>query len=307
VQAFEFIETTVSRQTVSQLSKTVATGAEEELDMKTVTIEELLTWAFVHELPKGGGVDGLDNMNSAWRMLQASSWGKVSAFAELLAVVDVDRGAGTYFEQGEPHDDAIVIGQAVADLIHNEIIIPEGWNALSDWPDHDGLVMPAVARAIEVFSLRSKMRRNSGIVSLVVGTAVLGRRPDWSSEPSKVRMVERAGRPAWFSMKRVTDNLGQTYDIEVDGYNARSGRPVRGAYRKYEFSTNPTGDILARLDYQIWVAALRVLESGLSDKLTGHRLMPMPVSITPWLAREGEGVRLEKATASQRKKTFATC
>jgi hypothetical protein len=49
--------------------------------MKTVTMEELLTWAFVHELPKGGGVDGLDNANSAWRMLEASSWGKITSFA----------------------------------------------------------------------------------------------------------------------------------------------------------------------------------------------------------------------------------
>lgn len=260
---------------------------------KSKTIEELLTWAFVDELPKGGGVDGLDNVNSAWRMLQASSWGKVTAFAELLAKVDVDRGGSNYFiEQGEPHEDALEVGEAVADLAFCDIVVPQGWNALADWSDDDGLVLPAVARAVEQFRLRPSVRQRAGTVSLVVGTAVLGREPDWSAEPSKVRMVERAGRPAWFVMRRVTDNLGQTYDLEVDGYNVRSGRPVRGAYRKYEFSTSPTGDVLARLDYQIWVAALRHLCGRLAPRLSGHRLEPCDRSMTPWLAGEGQGVSL---------------
>lgn len=274
--------------------------------MKSVTIEELLTWAFVHELPKGGGVDGLDNMNSAWRMLQASSWGKIAAFAELMTLVDIDKGSGAYFEQGEPHEDAIIAGQAVADLAFCDVAFPEGWNALSDWPDDDGLVKPAVARAVEIYSLRSSARRGAGIVSLAVGTAVLGRAPDWSSEPSKVRMVERAGRPAWFMLKHVTDNLGQSYDIEVDGYNARSGRPARNAYRKYEFSTNPTGDILARLDYQVWVAALRMLERQLSGKLVDHRFLPWPMPITPWMSSEGVGVALVPAERVT-KKIAAAC
>lgn len=268
--------------------------------MRTKTIEELLTWAFVDELPKGGGVDGLDNANSAWRMLQASSWGKVTAFAELLAKVDVDRGGSNYFiEQGEPHEDAMLVGEAVADLARYEVVVPQGWNALADWPDDDGLVMPAVERAVEQFRLRPSLRQRAGTVSLVVGTAILGREPDWSSEPSKVRMVERSGRPAWFVMRRVTDNLGQTYDLEVDGYNARSGRPARGAYRKYEFSTSPTGDVLARLDYQIWVAALRLLHRTLAPRLSAHHLQPLERSMTPWLGSEGQGVGLVERTSAK--------
>lgn len=272
--------------------------------MKSVTIEELLIWAFVHELPKGGGVDGLDNVNSAWRMLQASSWGKVMAYAELLTLVDIDRGGGAYFEQGEPHDDAIAVGQAVSDLVTSDVVIPADWNCLRDWPDDDGLVMPAMARALDVYSLRPSARRSAGIVSLVVGTAALGRIPDWNSEPSKVRMVERAGKPAWFFMKRVTDNLGQSYEIEMDGYNVRSGRPMRGAYRKCEFSVNPTGDILARLDYQIWVAALRALEVALRDALCAHRLIPWAGLMTPWLPEDEAGVRLSPSRSLSRK--FAT-
>lgn len=269
--------------------------------MKTVTIEELLSWAFVHELTKGGGVEGLDNANSAWRMLEASSWGKITSFAELLTLVDVDRhgDANYWIEQGEPHGDAVVLGALVADLARHDVILPAGWNALSDWPDEDGLVGPAVARAVERYRLRPFSRRGAGIVSLVIGTAILGRVPDWEAPVSKVRMVERAGRPAWFVMKRVTDKLEQTYDIEVDGFNRRTGKPAKGAYRKFEFSDDPTGDILGRLDYQIWVAALRMLESHISEKLVDHRIVPVERSMTPWLPVDGEGVRLVRAVEAR--------
>ena len=93
--------------------------------MRTVTIEELLSWAFVHELPKGGGVDGLANANSAWRMLQASSWGKITSFAELMTLVDTgfSDGSGNYlFEQGAPHDDALALGEAAQAVVEGSLL-----------------------------------------------------------------------------------------------------------------------------------------------------------------------------------------
>mgnify|MGYP001075171767 CR=1 FL=1 len=275
--------------------------------MKTKTIEELLSWAFVHELPKGGGVDGLDSVNSAWRMLQASSWGKITAFAELMTMVQVDRGdAGMWLEQGDPHEDALVVGQAVADLALCDVMIPADWNALADWPDDDGLVPAAVARTVERYQLRPAMRRRAGIVSLVVGTAILARDPDWQAEPSKVRMVERGGRPAWFVERHLTDEFGRKVVMEVDGFNARTCRPLKGAYRKYEFSEDPTGDILGRLDWQIWVSALRLLEREIAPRLAGHRLQACDRSMTPWLPDDRGGVRLVPLPAGKgRAKKFA--
>lgn len=278
--------------------------------MKTITIEELLTWAFVHELPKGGGVDGLDNVNSAWRMLQASSWGKITSFAELMTVIDHQGGdrSNYFIEQGEPHDDALAVGNVVADLARFDVAVRQKWDALADWPDTDGLAEDAVARAVERYMLRPWPRRAAGIVSLVVGTAILGREPDWQAEPSRVRMVERAGKPAWFVMKRVKDDLGQSYDIEVDGFNRRSGRPARGAYRKFELSTDPTGDILGRLDYQVWVAALRHIESKVAPQLSSHRLLPSDRSISPWVADDHGGISLVEAARNERmKKTGSFC
>ncbi|TIL54380.1 hypothetical protein [Mesorhizobium sp.] len=278
--------------------------------MKTVTIEELLTWAFVHELPKGGGVDGLDNANSAWRMLEASSWGKITSFAELGAIVDQGRGdtENYWIEQGEPHDDAVAVGRAVAGLSRCDVAVPAGWNALADWPDSEGMAEAAVKKAVERYMVRTPQRRAAGIVSLVVGTAILGREPDFGAEPSKVRMIERGGRPAWFVMRRMKHEDGQTYDLEVDGYNGRTQRPVKGAYRKYEFSIDPTGDILGRLDYQIWVAALRRLEAEIATQMVGHRLVFSDRSMTPWLEADRPGVAIvERAADRPAKKTASAC
>jgi hypothetical protein len=277
--------------------------------MKTVTIEELLNWAFVHELPKGGGTDGLANANSAWRMLQASSWGKVMAFAELMAMVDVDfGGTGNFWiDQGEPHDDALAVGNAVAALAHCDVEFPAEWNVLSDWPGHGGMTAAAVSRVVDRYRLRPPMRRAAGIVSLVVGTAILGRQPDWQAPEPKLRLVERGGKPAWFVMRSVIDpSSGLAHDLEIDGFNRRTQRPARGAYRKWEFSADPSGDILSRLDWQIWVAALRRIEAAVAGRLAAHRLLSWAQSATPWLMCDRGGVDLvEWVTKPVAKKTSA--
>ncbi|TJW57480.1 MAG: hypothetical protein E5X59_00740 [Mesorhizobium sp.] len=121
-------------------------------------------------------------------------------------------------------------------------------------------------------------------------------------------MIERGGKPAWFVVRRMKHEDGQTYDLEVDGYNGRTQRPVKGAYRKYEFSIDPTGDILGRLDYQIWVAALRRLEAEIATQLVGHRLVFSDRSMTPWLEGDRPGVAIvERAADRPAKKTAVAC
>ena len=282
--------------------------------MKRMTIEELLTWAYVHELPKGGGVDGLANMNSAWRMIEASSWGKILGFAELNTLIDAGPGDASNFliEQGEPHEDAVTVGRAVADLAAFDVVFPDGWNPLGDWPADDptfvGLAGDAIMRTVERFHRRDQRRRGREIVSLVVGTAVLARDPPWEAEPAKVRMMERGGKPAWFVQRILKHEDGHDYPVEVDGFNARTQRPARGAFRKYEFSHDPIGDILSRLDHQIWVAALNLLVRGIGPQLVGHRLLGCDRSATPWLARDMAGVSLETVAVGEgRKKTASRC
>lgn len=264
--------------------------------MKTVTIDELLAWAFVHELPKGGGVDGLANANSAWRMLQASSWGKVTSWAELMTLVDTGRGDADNFmiEQGAPHDDALAVGEAVAELVNCDIIVPDGWSPLCDWPEDDERVPAlrdaAVETAVQRFQLRPSCRQGAHLVSLVIGSAVLGREPAWDAPLPKVRMVERGGQPAWFVTTARRDALGNRYEVEVDGRHPRTRRPVRGAYRKFVFSDDPVGDVMARLDRELWSAALAWVEKAVSNRLVAHRLSKSPIESAPW---GGFGPRLQ--------------
>lgn len=276
--------------------------------MKTVTIDELLTWAFVHELPKGGGVEGLANPNSAWGMI-----------VELGTRVSTGRqgmpgqSENYFIEQGEPHDDALAVGEAVARLACCDVMFSPDWRPLADWPSDDPtferLTRDAEARAQAAFLARQPERRSAHLVNLVVGQAILGGMPDTGAEPRRVKLVERRGKPAWFIMKSVDDpTTGQPHRMEVDGYDGKKGRPLRGAYRRHEFSDDPLGDILGRMDYQIWVAAMRFLQRDIGAALIGHRLGHSGLSMTPWLARDGEGLALVKrAEHRTMKKTAAVC
>lgn len=248
--------------------------------MKTVTIEELLSWAFVHELPKGGGVEGLVNGNSAWGMIMLGT--RVSCSAP---------GSGSaenyFIEQGEPNEDALTVGEAVRDLRHCEIVVPPDWMPLSDWTLDDvsgDLARAAIARVIARVEARTPAHRAEHLIGLVVGTAVLGREPDWQADQPKVRMVERGGKPAWFVIREQNDGFGRTIQVEVDGFSAKAQRPVKGAYRKHEFSVDPSGDIMGRLDRQLWHAALLHLELTLAPRLVAHRLTASDQVASPWSA-----------------------
>jgi len=265
--------------------------------MKTVTIEELLNWAFVHELPKGGGVEGLANGNSAWGTI-------VSLGTRVQTSRYLGGGENYFIEQGEPNPDALALGYAVRSLRNLDVVIADDWAPLADWPvlPEPDLVEQAVRRAKSHYVGRSAETRREAIVTLVSGTAALGRELDVSAEPSRIRMVERAGKPAWFIKRQVLDANGAAVVLEVDGFNPRSGRPFRGAYRRHELSTDPLGDILGRLDYQIWIAALRHLECEMKSQLEAHRLAPFDRSMTPWLPYDAGGVRLVEAPVSREKR-----
>lgn len=275
--------------------------------MKTVTIEELLVWAFVHELPKGGGTDGLDSIHSAWRQLEASSWGKVLGYAELMTLVDRDRAdPGTWIEQGAPHEDALEVGRAVAQLAKYDVVFPEGWNPVTDWIEQGDLTRDAVSRAIERFSLRPANKRGTSIMTLVISTAILGRLPDFYAPEPEREVFKRGGQyPSWFIQRQAVDAFGREYTLEIDGFNRRSHRPYRGAYQKFVLTPDPLADILGRIDYQIWVAALLELESTLATSLTAHRLTYSVLSATPWLEEKDMlGVQLFRAFQDRTEAAF---
>lgn len=248
--------------------------------MKTVTIEQLLTWAFSVELPKSGsGTAGPSGV-------AGSSWSMVYDMGLYGTVIDARPNqwgvVADFCEQDAPHADAVLVGEAVMALKDAEVDVPEGWAPFPEWDDPHGLIAEAVAHALERWRLRPAPSRAAHIRTRVVANAVLKRRPDWRAEEPTVRMVMRGGKPAWFIRRAAVDAFGRTYQHEQNGFNARAGRPLKGAYRKFCLSDDLTGAVMERLDWQLWVSALETIAATVAPELTAHVLEPVRLSRAPW-------------------------
>ncbi|MBX8803452.1 hypothetical protein HBA92_22355, partial [Ochrobactrum sp. MR28] len=211
--------------------------------------------------------------------------------------------------QGAPHDDALEVGQAVKDLANLEVVFPEGLALLSDWPETHGLTDEVIAHAIGRYKLRSPQTRQTHIIGLVISMAVMNRIPDFEAPVPEIQKISRHGQPLWFVKQKYEDAFGRSMIVEVDGYNPKAKRPLKGAYQKYEFLTDPTADIMGRIDYQVWVAALKHLEKNLMTRLIDHRLVYSDLSFAPWL--EGyDGVEIsfnQTNRSAVREKFSAPC
>ena len=77
--------------------------------MKTVTLRELLRWAFVEELARGGGADGIHSPHSAWRAME-----QVRQLGVRISIAaGGDPAPMEFVERFDPHPDALLVGQAV--------------------------------------------------------------------------------------------------------------------------------------------------------------------------------------------------
>lgn len=248
--------------------------------MKTITIEAFLTWAFTAELCKvGGGGDGLS-------AVAGSAWHMVSDYAALGTLIDRSPNAygvvPGFIEDGEPHPDALAVGDAVRALAARGVDIPEGWQPFPEWADEHGLIAAEVARVVGEVRLKGDRLAGRHVVALVTTSAILGRGPDWTAKEPTTRMVEANGKPLWFVSRTSRDAFGRVYAFEGDGYDRKKQRPMRGAYRKYEISASIRGAILARLDWELWQDALAVLAGRLEGRLESHHIAPFCPDRHPW-------------------------
>lgn len=255
--------------------------------MKKISIEALLTWAFTQELGKVGasGTYAGPGYSVAW-----------SGFVEMAALgTMVDRSPNLYgaipsfVYEGEPHRDAVVVGDAVRALANEGFEIADGWNPVPEWADERGLIAAAVEKVTAEQRDRSDRLSGRHILSLVISSAVLGRGPSWQAEQPKVVMVEHRGKPAWFVMRKAKDRTGKTYHYEDNGFDQRRQRPVKGAYRKWSLDRSVRGDILSRLDWQLWQSCLELLHLRLSapKRLAEHALLPFRPIRAPWKSAVG--------------------
>lgn len=249
--------------------------------MKQIAIIQLLEWAYRHELPKaerpGGGLGASTS----------SSWGMVYGLGILGTVVDASiNGYGVvpaYMDEGDPHPDALLVGEAVAGLAGARISIGEDWTPFPDWADEDGLVAACVAR------VRPRLAAMSGkeIQAMLIARAVLGRKPDWRGEEPGRAMVMRGGKPAWFMKQPGQDAYGNPIEREVEGLHPRSRRPRPGAYRKYQLTGDVAGLTIDRFRRTVWALAVRHVAQEVVGRLSSHELTAEVPTIAPWAAASG--------------------
>lgn len=249
---------------------------------KTVRIENLLTWAFCEELCKvgSGGGEGLSAVAS-------SNWSVTQDMATLGTLIDKSPNAWGvvpgFIEDGDPHPDALAVGAAVRALAGISFEIPAGWAPFPEFEDEHGLIAREVERVICEARLKGERLSGRHLVALVTGAAILGQGPDWRCDAPGVRMVSANGKPRWFVTRKAKDALGREYAFETDGYDKAKCKPLRGAYRKYELDRMMRGDILSRLDWQLWQDALDHLANQLRGRLEAHALLPFYPVRQPWV------------------------
>jgi hypothetical protein len=237
-----------------------------------IELKDFLKWAFGEELvhvAKDGG---------------SLAWSHMASYAVLGTVVDTfGIGGAGLPDIADVHPDAIAANDAVMLLAAEKFDLPEGWNPFPELDDPHGLIAACVEEVLARRALRYSGELNNNLIGLVIAFSVMGKEPEWRVEQPKFRMVERAGRPAWFVHLTAVDAFGREYAYEADGYNAKSGRPKKGAFRKYEFSDPFQGAVQARIDWYLWSKAVTRIAERLKAGLKAHQIKPFHVDCEIWL------------------------
>ncbi len=243
--------------------------------MKTITIKRLLEWAFTEELI-GRSVEqiGPERVGSAW--------GAFEAMERLGCII---QGSGTPSDQlriYEPHEDALTVASAVADMAHETGIVSTGANIFPDWIDAHGVIAAEVERLNSVLNIEGP--KPNYLMHLVISSAILGRGPDWHADTPRVVAYSYNGKTAaWFIKRRRQDAFGRWGEYEDDGFDYRKRRPYKGAYHKYRLDGSIRGAMTARIDWQVWQSALLMLRDSLAGSLKHHDLLPFHPDLHPWL------------------------
>jgi hypothetical protein len=251
------------------------------IPMKKISVEDLLTWAFTQELGKAGVMADIGQGYSA-------AWMGMAEVAALGTIVDRSPNAfgviPSFVYEGDPHPDAVSAGNAVHRLADHGFDIANGWNPMTDWADEHGLIAEEVARLAEEQRGRSDHLSGKHVVSLTISAAVLKRGPDWRADAAKAVMLTSKGKPVWFVKRTAKDSLGNAYYYEDNGFDARRQRPKKGAYRKWRLDRSIRGDVLSRLDWQLWQSALEEVHAWLSfkNRLSTYELLPFFPRRQPW-------------------------
>lgn len=263
--------------------------------MSVVTIEKLLHWAFVMEMP-------LPDEGVVIPVGGFGPWGAIDRFGQLGTLVDENRimdsdsgGVSWVIGRADPH--AVAVVNAVADLDAMSLREEDGFDIMAGWTDFGTLGDEAIAKAWGIISRQrpdGQLVLKSAISELVRRVAVLGTWPKWQADAPRLEMATIEGRPAWFrKVKREVEwESGVAVrwaEVELNGFNKVGKRPYPGAYRKYVLAPDISGILASRIEYTLTHAALTTLAADL-DGLGGRKVLPPMCPPMPWSIDERQQI-----------------
>lgn len=241
---------------------------------RLLTIEQALRWAYVDELPK------MRQMMSAGPSIATSS--STASYLELLTSIDRNRyGCVPDLSASiAPHVDALLIGEAVLGLAGVEIG-EQGEDVLGDV---EGLTDIERAECNARGFLIAGQRLGDCSI-LVMRRAILGGAPTWHGHGEVTRAFEQGpnGRAVWRRLVTRPGGFGlPDVEIEVDGYDARTHRAHRDAWRRTILTPDPAILAAERIEYQAFVLLLGILASELAGQLATIDVTESRLPSWPW-------------------------
>lgn len=233
---------------------------------RKVEIEKLLHWAVRDELPKG-------------RAVSASPWDVITQFGTLGTVVQTGGyGDGFGFVSGEPHDDALIVAQAVRELAQ-----------VAHFADIEE-VLPLFGEIAGIAGEAPRLIVGSVFdpQRLVVSYATLGTRPKWQFEqpvPYQMFAPTLKGRPR--PIVYGIDDCGDRVEIRKNEGRARKRDG------EYTLKMGPHSPINwhdpsplhigeCRAEWVTWRRALDMLVEALAGKLATIEVQPSALPLMPW-------------------------
>lgn len=257
-------------------------------------VEDVIAWAWRDELPKMP-------RKQEGPMAMAGGWDRTGCFAELLSLVDLygvnQYGAVPDFSADAwPCRDAQLIGAAVMALDDCVLELPEDWRPAPELDAFGGLGAKAVSdawRRMTVDHGDGRMTLRLKPSELIIRRAVMG----WDADEMIIDGTEQRfdawpnGEAKWFVRKTVDvivggdgngNDITEPQDVELNGWNSKSRRPMPDAYRKPYLDPNPVNAIIARAEHEIWLSALAGLHDELVDQMEDIAMLPSAIPAQPW-------------------------
>jgi hypothetical protein len=229
---------------------------------KKIDIEKLLHWAVRDELPKG-------------RAVTATPWDVITQFGALGTVVQTSGyGDGFGFVSGDPHDDALIVAEAVRSLDRDARFEDIG-DVLSLFGDLIGIAGDAPGLLLlATFDPQA----------LVLSNATRGVRPKWDFEqptPRQVFAPSITGRPR--AMVYGMDGDGDLVEVRANKKTGRFNMAMtpRSPLLWHEPSMVHVGE--CRAEWVTWHGALTRLALALAGKLETFDVVAPALPLLPWV------------------------